>query len=63
MVLYKDVYICLWVKVNGTEYQPSIASNNKKLAKSQADTHVSTDIRAGAKGCAYMKLLSELSFI
>ena len=24
---------------------------------------VSTDIRAGAKGCAYMKLLSELSFI
>lgn len=26
------------VKVNGTEYQPSIASNNKKLAKAQSAT-------------------------
>ena len=31
-------YVFLQVKVNGTEYQPSIASNNKKLAKANAAT-------------------------
>lgn len=33
-----NAIIIFQVKVNGTDYQPSIASNNKKLAKAQCAT-------------------------
>ena len=29
-------YLCVQVKVNGTEYQPSVASSNKKHGRAQS---------------------------